>query len=55
MQKKVKQENKKKADEIKRSKIEDNVAVQLKTKVYGGFQPPEFFDEERTTAYNSIN
>lgn len=53
-QKKLKMDNKRKADHIKQSKKEDQLAVALRTKVYGGFQPPEQSVEDRTTAFNSI-
>jgi hypothetical protein len=53
MKKRVMQDNHRKADNVKQQKLNENVAIPLKTKVYGGFQP-EFFEEDRTTAQNSL-
>jgi len=53
MKKKLRQDNRKKADAIKSAKAKEYIDPPvLKTKYYGGFQS-EFLDDDKTTAYNS--
>ena len=50
--KKVKMENKTKVAQIKKMKAEDQLALPLKTKVYGGFN--EAFDASSKKDYNKL-